>query len=117
MSHLGRRGINVSAYLQDLNTIPSADEQVDTFNPDDLDLWTNTQFFDFDMGDFSHDPQQDIKRDEQAKPHSVENSPTPIDPSLSGVEGGEVLSDFLSGVHTLLCSHDLHKKIGLDRLC
>lgn len=48
----GRLNVNVSHFLADLNTIPSAEEQVvDNFNPDDLSLFTNTQFFDFDMGE------------------------------------------------------------------
>ncbi|KAA8905345.1 hypothetical protein FN846DRAFT_950928 [Sphaerosporella brunnea] len=90
MSQYGRRGINVSAYLQDLNTIPSADEQVDTYNPDDLDPWTNIQFIDFDMGEYSHDQQ------EEQKPTIVDNAPAPIDPSLRGVEGNEPFTDFLN---------------------
>ncbi|KAF8252337.1 hypothetical protein K440DRAFT_645875 [Wilcoxina mikolae CBS 423.85] len=77
-----RRGVNVAAYLQNLNTIPSADEQIDAFNPDDLDLWTNTQFFDFDMGgQISHDPTETTR---EQKP--VANSSAAIDPSLK--EGG-----------------------------
>lgn len=49
----GRNNVNVSQFLANLNTIPSADEQVvDSFNPDDdLALFTNTQFFDFDIGE------------------------------------------------------------------
>ena len=48
----GRLNVNVSHFLADLNTIPSAEEQVvDNFNPDDLSIFTNTQFFDFDMGE------------------------------------------------------------------
>jgi len=48
----GRSNVNVSHFLANLNTIPASDEQVvDTFNPDDLALFTNTQFFDFDMGE------------------------------------------------------------------
>lgn len=48
----GRLNVNVSHFLADLNTIPSAEEQVvDNYNPDDLSLFTNTQFFDFDMGE------------------------------------------------------------------
>lgn len=49
----GRRAPNVSQYIANLNTIPSAAEAA--AQPDfggfeaDLDLFTNTQFFDFDM--------------------------------------------------------------------
>ncbi|KAI5809547.1 hypothetical protein DFH27DRAFT_508288 [Peziza echinospora] len=47
-----RPNVNVSHFLANLNTIPSAEEQtVETFNPEDLALFTNTQFFDFDMGE------------------------------------------------------------------
>lgn len=48
----GRLNVNVSHFLADLNRIPAVDEQaVDNFNPDDLALFTNTQFFDFEMGE------------------------------------------------------------------
>lgn len=85
--YTGRRGFN---YLQDLNTIPSADEQVEAFNPDDLDIWTNTRFFDFDMGAIAHDPTEDSR--EQKRP-IVETAPTAhIDPSLKEFDS------FLNGV-------------------
>ncbi|KAF8469025.1 hypothetical protein BDZ91DRAFT_82615 [Kalaharituber pfeilii] len=48
----GRPNVNVSQFLANLNTIPSAEEQaVEPFNPDDLALFTNIQFFDPDMGE------------------------------------------------------------------
>lgn len=51
-SYRGRNNVNVSQFLANLNTIQPVEEQVvDTFNPDDLALFTNTQFFDFDIGD------------------------------------------------------------------
>ena len=44
--------MNASHFLSNLNTVPAPDEHVvDTYNPDDLALFTNTQFFDFDMGE------------------------------------------------------------------
>jgi hypothetical protein len=90
MSNHIRRGVNVAAYLQDLNTIPSADEQIDAFNPDDLDLWTNTQFFDFDMGgQIARDPTETTREQKPAA-----NSSTAIDPSLK--EGGG-FDSFLNG--------------------
>ncbi|KAK4984034.1 hypothetical protein LTR66_008627 [Elasticomyces elasticus] len=50
-----RRAPNVSQYIANLNTIPSAQElaaQQDFSNiEDDLNLFSNTQFFDFDMND------------------------------------------------------------------
>jgi len=51
MAYNGRRGPNVSAYIASLNEIPSAQEvraQEDFSLEDDLAMFTNTQFFDFD---------------------------------------------------------------------
>ena len=49
-----RRPATVSQYLADLNTIPSptdANQQQENYNlEDDLALFTNTEFFDFDLG-------------------------------------------------------------------
>ncbi|OIW27580.1 hypothetical protein CONLIGDRAFT_440504 [Coniochaeta ligniaria NRRL 30616] len=47
-----RRGPNVSQYLRELHTIPEQDTAAgETFNmDDDLAMFTNTQFFDFDSG-------------------------------------------------------------------
>lgn len=50
----GRRAPNVSQYLANLNTIPSAQElaaqqnQIE-FHENDLDFLTNAEFFDFDQ--------------------------------------------------------------------
>jgi hypothetical protein len=75
---LNRRGINVSEYIQSLNTLPSADEQViDLFNPDDLDIWTNTQFFDFDMGQIAEAP---AATQHPTKDHHQPTTISPIDP-------------------------------------
>ncbi|RCI16039.1 hypothetical protein L249_2311 [Ophiocordyceps polyrhachis-furcata BCC 54312] len=58
----GRHGPNVSQYLRDLNTIDPRDTSAadDSFNmEDDLAIFTNTQFFDFDSGqnmDFQAQP-------------------------------------------------------------
>ncbi|KAL2816101.1 hypothetical protein BJX63DRAFT_147506 [Aspergillus granulosus] len=57
----GRRAPNFSQYLEDLNAIPSAydlamqQQQQDAFNLDnELSLFTNTEFFDFDkLGDLN----------------------------------------------------------------
>jgi len=51
MAYNGRRGPNVSAYIASLNKIPSAQEvraQEEFSLEDDLAMFTNTQFFDFD---------------------------------------------------------------------
>lgn len=55
MAYNGRRGPNVSQYIANLNAIPTAQElhnsAQDNFNiDDDLAMFTNTQFFDFDVG-------------------------------------------------------------------
>lgn len=52
-SYSERRGPNVSEYVANLNAIPSAQDlsNADNFNMDDeLAMFTNTQFFDFDAG-------------------------------------------------------------------
>lgn len=50
MAYNGRRGPNVSEYIANLNAIPTTQElsNQDSFADDDLALFTNTQFFDFD---------------------------------------------------------------------
>lgn len=61
-TYSGRHGPNVSQYLRDLNTISPQDTTPveENFNmEDDLALFTNTQFFDFDSGqnmDFQAQP-------------------------------------------------------------
>jgi hypothetical protein len=52
MTYNGRRGPNVSEYIANLNAIPTAQDlsNQDNFVDDDLALFTNTQFFDFDLG-------------------------------------------------------------------
>ena len=55
MAYHGRRGPNVSEYIANLNAIPTAQDlqnsNADNFNlDDDLAMFTNTQFFDFDLG-------------------------------------------------------------------
>jgi hypothetical protein len=51
----GQRGPNVSEFIANLNAIPSTQDMAgqgpDNFNLDDeLAMFTNTQFFDFDLG-------------------------------------------------------------------
>lgn len=54
MAYNGRRGPNVSEYIANLNAIPSASDIQAADSglsfEDDLAMFTNTQFFDFDMG-------------------------------------------------------------------
>lgn len=62
----GRRGPNVSQYLRDLNTISPQDTTPaeETFpGEDDLALFTNTQFFDFDSGQNTDYQAQPVKRE------------------------------------------------------
>ena len=114
-SHL-RRGINVSVYLQDLNTIPPADEQtINSFDPEDLDIWTGARFFDYDMGGLvARDPADTSEQKPIAiTPTSTTTTPTTtttataaptssapspaIDPSLDEPVGS--FDNFLNGVH------------------
>jgi len=78
----GRRAPNVSQYIANLNTIPSpheiATQQQEGFNlEDDLAMFTNTQFFDFDMNEHrqktpvEYDPAQEERaRRENAAAHN-----------------------------------------------
>ncbi|KAK9382858.1 uncharacterized protein V2V93DRAFT_363667 [Kockiozyma suomiensis] len=49
MAYSSHRGINVSQYIANLNAV-DPDDLVQNDKPDDLSLFTNTHFFDFDMG-------------------------------------------------------------------
>lgn len=54
MAYSGRTGPNVSEYIANLNAIPSAADlpNDEEFNLDaDLAMFTNTQFFDYDLGE------------------------------------------------------------------
>jgi len=63
MAYNGRRGPNVSEYIANLNAIPTAQDiqnSQDNFNlDDDLAMFTNTQFFDFDVGHTAADLQEE----------------------------------------------------------
>src|SRR4051794_20920932 len=53
MTYNGRRGPNVSEYIANLNAIPSEQDlhgQDNLSFDDDLALFTNTNFFDWDLG-------------------------------------------------------------------
>ncbi|KAI9848215.1 MAG: hypothetical protein M1837_000889 [Sclerophora amabilis] len=72
----GRRGPNVSQYVANLNTIPSAHDVAtqrsqEGFDLDDaLSVFTNTTFFDFDMGenvDPSHTGGYDLAHQQKAR--------------------------------------------------
>ncbi|RDA93822.1 hypothetical protein CP533_6344 [Ophiocordyceps camponoti-saundersi (nom. inval.)] len=91
----GRHGPNVSQYLRDLNTIDPRDTSAadDSFNmEDDLTLFTNTQFFDFDSGQ---------NMDFQAQPVKVAvesaTSSSPSDDVTTSVMDDMPTLDFISG--------------------
>lgn len=93
----GRRAPNVSQYLRDLNHISPQDTTGDeNFNlNDDLALFTNTQFFDFDSGQ---------NTDYQAQPVKADAVPTPAastveDPSSVSSVMGDIsnVDHFING--------------------
>lgn len=88
----GRRGVNVSQFIANLNTIPSAHEMAtqnqEGFNIDeDLALFTNTEFFDFDMGEIpditsqslDYDPAQEERARRQHASAYRQSSSKPTD--------------------------------------
>jgi hypothetical protein len=101
MAYNGRRGPNVSEYIANLNAIPTAQDlqnSEDNFNMEDsLAMFTNTQFFDFDLGhnadlepNFTIDKDFGADAGETVAPESTEVKPL----------------DFMSGKHlpSCLCS-------------
>lgn len=85
----GRRAPNVSQYIANLNTIPSAAEsaiQPDFGNfQEELDLFTNTQFFDYDLDETAptQSPEIAFTTAEQPRPQQalaqLAQGPTAID--------------------------------------
>ncbi|KAK0654597.1 Regulatory protein cys-3 [Lasiodiplodia hormozganensis] len=75
--YAGRRAPNVSQYIQDLNTVPTPQELAqpqDNFGiDDDLSLFTNTEFFDFDLGTSLPDVSQAPSLD-NFDPHAEERA-------------------------------------------
>jgi hypothetical protein len=100
-----QRGPNVSEFIANLNAIPSAqDIPQENFNfDDDLAMFTNTQFFDFDLGQDADLQPSTLRFDEQAVGTAL---PTP-DMAKSNM-------DFLQGKlnqtysFCLLCCTTLH---------
>jgi len=92
-SFSGRRGPNVSQYLRELHTIAEQDPVAgESFNmDDDLAMFTNTQFFDFDSGqntDYNAPP---------LKPEPVEAA-TPQQPRSEDVIGDLVNYHDFTGI-------------------
>jgi hypothetical protein len=94
---------NMSEYIAQLNSIPSAQdlESSNNFNlDDDLAMFTNTQFFDFDLGqDADLQPGNfDGRGGETIAPEGVEMKP--LDFSLQGT----FLSCLLLHIYIPICS-------------
>jgi hypothetical protein len=77
-TYTGRRAPNVSHLLQDLNTIASHDAPTEeNFNmEEDLELFTNTQFYDFDSGQQTDFQARPVKAAAAAANATAENITT-----------------------------------------
>lgn len=75
-----RRAPNVSQYIANLNTIPSAAESAAQPDfgafQDELDLFTNTQFFDFDLDESAPKMSNEIPFTPADQPRPQQNQPT-----------------------------------------
>ncbi|TKA59768.1 hypothetical protein B0A49_10874 [Cryomyces minteri] len=102
----GRRAPNVSQYIANLNQLPPAPDTVAQDDglgfSDDLALFANTDFFDFDMGQNIADvPQSTIDYDpaleEKAKRHNASATSAKLNNAKSvdfGLDGPYQFSDF-----------------------
>ena len=96
----GRHGPNVSQYLRDLNTISPQDTMApeEGFNmEDDLSLFTNTQFFDFDSGQNLDYQAQPIKPDGKSAGRHSSNASDEATTAAPSVIGDMPNLDFMSG--------------------
>lgn len=107
MAYNGRRAPNVSEYIANLNTIPTPHEldlaSQENFNlDDDLAMFTNTQFFDFDLGQDA-----DLHFDVDGRPgHTV---------APDGVEMKAL--DFVQGEHMAEFSFSSYDYFYIPELC
>jgi hypothetical protein len=90
----GRRGPNVSHFLRDLNTVgPDTAQDDEAFKiEEDLAMFTNTQFFDFESGqntDFQAHPLKPAPE--------VTVAPTSEEPEATSPIGDLTNLDFISG--------------------
>lgn len=111
-----RKGVNVSQYLANLNTIPSAhdvSQQEENCNIDDeLAQFTNAEFLDFDSADylnqeasleFDHSQDERARRESAASLHKskgldfVNGMSLPSDHDSRGAESG--------GQSLIVCGH------------
>lgn len=93
----GRHGPNVSQYLRDLNTISPQDTTAveDTFTmEEDLAIFTNTQFFDFDSGQNTDFQAQPVKPDTKTSRSGTASENVSAAPSVIGDMPN---LDFISG--------------------
>ncbi|KAF4584317.1 Regulatory protein cys-3 [Ophiocordyceps camponoti-floridani] len=93
----GRHAPNVSQYLRDLNTINPQDTSAADEGfaiEDDLALFTNTQFFDFDSGQNMDFQAQPVKA---AAESVAPSSSSPSDDVSPSVMGDMPTLDFISG--------------------
>ncbi|KND94097.1 Regulatory protein cys-3 [Tolypocladium ophioglossoides CBS 100239] len=98
-TYSGRHGPNVSQYLRDLNTISPQDTTPveENFNmEDDLALFTNTQFFDFDSGQNMDFQAQPVKPDVKAAGRHSSSSSDDVTSAPSAM-GDMPNLDFMSG--------------------
>lgn len=78
--------------LRNLNALPSPeDPDADAFNSDDLAIFTNTQFFDFDMGPKAEQRRNRHVNQQEDDPEDPLAEGELIDPNLKGD------MDFLNG--------------------
>ncbi|KAK8923026.1 hypothetical protein VCV18_007088 [Metarhizium anisopliae] len=96
----GRHAPNVSQYLRDLNTISPQDTTgpaEDAFNmEDDLALFTNTQFFDFDSGQNTDFQAQPVKVDAEDATRHGSTTSGDVTPAQTTINDMPNL-DFMSG--------------------
>ncbi|GAB1313598.1 cystathionine gamma-lyase cys3 [Madurella fahalii] len=97
MSFSGRRGVNVSQYLRDLNVQEPAVEETFITDEDlakDLALFTNTQFYDFETGQNTDYQAPPVKPETTAQTQTPTDDVTSADPILGDFAAG---FDFMSG--------------------
>ncbi|KAL6231787.1 hypothetical protein BDW75DRAFT_219209 [Aspergillus navahoensis] len=97
----GRRAPNFSQYLDDLNAIPSPydiamqQQQQDGFNIDnDLSLFTNTEFFDFDLNLPPFEPAEENK-------HNVNQNPDMDFLDILGRDGFGNINDYAPQINSM----------------
>ncbi|KAK3387514.1 hypothetical protein B0H63DRAFT_158960 [Podospora didyma] len=93
MSFTGRRDVNVSRYLRNLNQEPLVEEPTlitDDDLAEDLALFTNTQFYDFDSG------QNTDFQAPSAKPKAVTRPQTAVSDDVSPTDS--IMGDYSTGL-------------------